>query len=86
MSRGLATHIHDVDYKKMRKKNPPELVEAMPHGIWVPVSVAAFLLKCSGQSIHLMRLTKQLKSIRFPKGPILVNIERFMAEENKDEK
>lgn len=83
MKTQLGEDLHHVDYKKMRIKNPPERVTALPKGVWVPISVAAHMLNCSGQTLRLMLFTNQLKAIKFPVGPILVNIERYMVD--KDE-
>jgi len=80
----LGEDLHHVDYKKMRIKNPPESVLSLPkEGTWVPISVAAHMLNCSGQTLRLMVITRQLKAIKFPVGPILVNIERFMVDKNE---
>lgn len=76
----LAERIADVDYKSARLINPPEKVEKLPRGVWVPISVAAHLLRCSGQTLRLMIFTRQMKAIQFPVGPILVNIEKYMME------
>ena len=79
------THGMDgIDYKLLKKQNPPEPVDGLPRGVWVPISIAAYLIKYSGQTIRLMQMTKQIRSIKFPVGPILVNIERFMVEPTPD--
>lgn len=80
----LAERIADVDYKSARLINPPERVERLPRGVWVPISVAAHLLRCSGQTLRLMIFTRQMKAIQFPVGPILVNIEKYMMEKPED--
>jgi hypothetical protein len=69
-----AQGIHHVDYKKMNKIHKPTKVRTIPPGIWLPVSIAAYLYECSTQTIHLMRLTQQIAAIKLPRGPILVDI------------
>lgn len=74
----IAQGIHNVDYKSEAKKNRPRLVEKLPPGLWLPVSVAAVLLGCTNQTVHLLRITGQLDAIRFRRGPLLVNMrEKF---------
>ena len=69
-----AQGIHNVDYKKLNKAHKPRKVKSVPPGIWLPVSVAAYLYECSTQTIHLLRLTQQIEAIKFPRGPILVDV------------
>ena len=74
--------IHKVNYKRARRANPPKKVRRLPPGTWLPISVAAYVLHCTNQTVHLLRLTKQMASIRFPKGPILVNVADMRRKES----
>lgn len=76
----LAHGVGYINYKRLKVENPPQAVSLLPKGVWVPISVAAYLIGYSGQTIRLMQLSKQISSIKFPVGPILVNIERYMVE------
>ncbi len=76
----LGENLHHIDYRMMRIKNPPETVTSLPKGVWVPISVAAHLLNCSGQTLRLMMFSNQLEAVKFPVGPTLVNIEKYMVE------
>ena len=66
--------IHNIDHKKARRESRPKKVKRLPPGTWVPMSVAAFMLGCSKQTVHLLRLTHQVEAIKFPVGPLLVNV------------
>jgi len=81
----LSQKVSYVNYKKMRRENPPLPTNGLPKGVWVPVSVAAYLLKCSGQLIRLLYLSKQLNAIKLPGCPILVNMEKYMVDQSAAE-
>ncbi len=42
-------------------------------GTWLPVSVVAYLSKYTRPNIERLYKNKIIRSIRFPKGPILLN-------------
>lgn len=75
----------DLNYSLLREKNPPEAVTGLPKGVWIPISVAAYLMGCSQQTVRLMQMTKQIRSIKFPVGPILVDLERYMVDKTRSE-
>jgi hypothetical protein len=75
----------DLNYTLLKVKNPPEPVRGLPKGVWIPISVAAYLMGCSQQTVRLMQLTRQIRSIKFPVGPILVDISRYMVDTTRPE-
>ena len=70
----IAKDIHKLNYKRLSQENKPKSVTQLPPGIWVPVTVAAILLGCTSQTVYLLRITRQIKSIKFKRGPMLVDL------------
>lgn len=78
--RDIFTNIN-IDYKKARRAVKPTIPDGrskddMPDGIWLPISVVAYMTKCSQQTIRLLFLSAQIDGLKFPVGPLLVNLEQ----------
>lgn len=64
-----------LDYKKNIEV---EVVTDVPRtGLWVPISVAAQMAGYSEEMIRHLYKNEIMKSIRFERGPILVNYEEM---------
>lgn len=50
-------------------------MKELPHGTWVPVSVAAYLRGQRERYLRKMVVSGDVKSLRFPVGPLLVRLE-----------
>ena len=63
-----------LDYQKDSDEISIKRVRKMPsEGLWVPVSVAAQLANYSDQMIRHLYKNGIIKSIKFKRGPVLVN-------------
>jgi len=71
------------DYKNLRKNKKEKLVNKIPKsGIWLPLSIVSFLTKQSHQKLRLDYLSNKIEGIRFPQGPLLINIESVKIKNN----
>jgi hypothetical protein len=62
-------------YKYLNKKKKILPAERLPQeGTWLPISVVAHLTGFSSQKIRLDYLQNKVEGIKFPVGPILINI------------
>ena len=72
----------EYDYKKLNKKRKPREVKTLPKkGTWVPLSIAAYLKKYyNTQMIRWAYLNGKIEFIKFPVGPLLVNLDDIPSE------
>ena len=62
-------------YKYLNSKKNREVTETIPQeGIWLPISVVAHITGFSSQKVRLDYLQNKVEGIKFPVGPILINI------------
>ena len=62
-------------YRYLNSKKKQLTTEILPReGIWLPISVIAYLTGYSSQKVRLDYLQNKIEGIKFPVGPILINI------------
>jgi len=64
-------------YSKLNKIRKPKKVEKLPsNGTWVPLSIAAHIKNHpNGMMIRWQYLNGEIQCIKFPVGPLLVNLD-----------
>ena len=74
--------IHNVDYVQRNAAASPlycNYRNDIPEGTWLSFATVAYLVGCSQQTIHLLYITSQIKALKFPRGPLLANLEEVEA-------
>ena len=67
-----------LNYAQARKwKKPKRHTKTMPAGRWLPISIVAHLTGLSGQTIRLLYLSDQIDGLKFPVGPILIDLDQI---------
>lgn len=65
-----------VNYRQARKwKKPKRHSKTVPKGQWLPISIIAHLTGVSHQTIRLLYLSDQIDGLKFPVGPMLINLD-----------
>ena len=78
------TNYNYYDYKKLRKNKKENLVDKIPEsGLWLPISIVSFITKQSNQKLRLDYLSNKIDGIKFPEGPLLINLKSVSIKESK---
>lgn len=66
-----------VNYRQANKwVKPKKFTKNVPDGTWFPISIVAHLTGLSHQTIRLLYLSEQIDGLKYPVGPLLVDLDQ----------